>query len=73
MLSILFCSSAVRVQVSQAYRRIDITSDRSSLTFDARLMFLSFHTGLSFARAAVVSAILARTPCLDEDDGCDFY
>ena len=42
-----------------------MTSERISLTFDVRLMFLSFHTGLSFARAAVACATLARTSCLD--------
>ena len=61
----LLCSSAVRVHVSHAYRNIDMTSDRISLIYDRRVMFLSFHIGFSLIIAAVFRAILEIISGLD--------
>ena len=58
MAYVLLCSSAVRVDVSHAYRNIDMASDRISQILDRRVMFLSFHIGFSLSSVAVVWAIL---------------
>ncbi|MES9993104.1 MAG: hypothetical protein ABW098_14190, partial [Candidatus Thiodiazotropha sp.] len=50
---VLFTSSAVKAHESQAYRNMEMTRERISLTFDARDMLLSLNIGFSFVRAAV--------------------
>ena len=54
----LFSNSAVRVHVSQAYRKIEMTKDRISLILELSAMFLSFHMVLSFVNAPIVWTIL---------------
>ena len=53
---------AIKVHDLQAYRNMEITTERISFTFDPRDMLLSLQMGFSFVRAAVVCAIH------DEDD-----
>ena len=60
MASIFLSVSAVSVQDSQAYRNMDMTSERISLICELSATFLSFQMVLSFASAAVVWAILVR-------------
>ena len=55
----IFCRSAERVHVSEAYRKMDMTRERISLIFELTVMFLSFHKGFDLVSAAVVCAILA--------------
>ena len=43
MARILFCISAERAHVSEAYRKMDMTRERISLIFELTVMFLSFH------------------------------
>ena len=62
---ILLCSSAVRVQLSHSYRKVDKMSVRISLALGAREMFLSLHICFSLERAAVVWAILESVSGLD--------
>ena len=65
VVSIFFSNSAVRVHVSQAYRKIEMTKDRISLILELSAMFLSFHTVLSFVNAPIVWAILDSISCFD--------
>ena len=58
---ILLSNSAVNVQDSHAYKNIDITSERISLIFELRTIFLSFQMVLSSARATVVWVDLTST------------
>ena len=58
MALILLSVSAFRVHDSQAYRKIDMTKERSILILELIPMFLLFQIGLSLVRAAVVWAIL---------------
>ena len=51
-------SSAVRVNDSQAYRKMDVTRERISRILELREMLLSLQTGFSLVSAAVVCAIL---------------
>ena len=48
----------MRVHDSQAYRKMDVTSERISLILELREIFQSFQTGFSLVNAAVVCAIL---------------
>ena len=48
----------MRVQDSQAYRKIDVTRKRISRIFGLREILLSFQTGFSLVSAAVVCVIL---------------
>ena len=61
---VVFSSFAGKVHDSQAYRNIDMTTERISLIFDPRDMLLSIHIGFSFIRAIVACAINERTSCL---------
>ena len=65
MACILFCRSAERVHVSDAYRKMDMTRERISLIFELTVMFLSFHKGFNLVSAAVVCAILASISGLE--------
>ena len=65
MASILFCISAERVHVSEAYRKMDMTRERISLIFELTVMFLSFHKGFNLVSAAAVGAILANISGLE--------
>ena len=58
MACILLWSSAVKVQDSQAYRKMDVTRERISCILELREILLSFQTGFSLVNAAVVCAIL---------------
>ena len=57
---VLFSNSAVTVHDSQAYRNMEMTRERTSLTFDPRDMLLSLQMCFSSVRAAVASAILEK-------------
>ena len=58
VVSIFFSNSAVRVHVSQAYRKIEMTKDRISLILELSAIFLSFHMVSSFVNAPIVWAIM---------------
>ena len=58
MACILLLSSAVRVQDSQAYRKMDVTRERISRIMELREILLSIQTDFSLLNAAVVCAIL---------------
>ena len=55
----------MRVQVSEAYRKMDMTRECISLIFELTVMFLSFHKGFNLVSAAVVCAILASISGLE--------
>ena len=65
MACILFCRSAERVHVSEAYRKMDMTRGRISLIFELTVMFLSFHKGFNLVSAADICAILASISGLE--------
>ena len=48
----------MRVNDSQAYRKINVTTDRVSRILELREILLSFQTGFNRVNAAVVCAIL---------------
>ena len=48
----------MRVHDSQAYRKMDVTSERISRILELREILLSFQTGFRLVKAAVVCAIL---------------
>ncbi|WP_419595887.1 hypothetical protein, partial [Thiolapillus sp.] len=50
--------SAVRVDDSQAYRKMDVTRERISRILELREILLSIQTGFSLVNAAVVCAVL---------------
>ena len=58
MAFILLWSSAVRVNDSQAYRKMGVTRERISRILELREILLSFQTGFNLVNAAVVCAIL---------------
>ena len=58
MACILIWSSAVRVHDSQAYRKMDVTSERISRILELREILQSFQTGFNSINAAVACAIL---------------
>ena len=58
MACILLWSSAVRVQDSQAYRKMDVTRECISHILELREILLSFQTGFNLVNAAVVCAVL---------------
>ena len=58
MARILLCSSAVRVNDRQAYRKMDVTRERNSSILELKEVLLSFQTGSNLVSTAVVSAIL---------------
>ena len=55
---ILLWSSAVRVHDSQAYRKTDVTRERTTHILELKEMLLLFQTGFNLVNAAVVCAIL---------------
>ena len=65
MACILLWSSAVRVQDSQAYRKMDVTREHISCILELREILLSFKTGFSLVTAAVVCAILESISVLE--------
>ena len=58
MACILLWSSAVRVNDSQAYRKMDVTRERISRILELREILSSIQTGFSLVNAAVAYAIL---------------
>ena len=58
MVCILLWSSAVRAHDSQAYRKIDVTRERSSRILELREILLPFQTGFNLVNAAVVCDVL---------------
>ena len=48
----------MRAHDSQAYRKMDVTSERISRILELREILLSFQTGFNLVNAAVVCAIL---------------
>ena len=58
MAGILLWGSSVRVQDSQAYRKMDVTRERISRILELREVLLSFQCGFNLVNAAVVCAIL---------------
>ena len=65
MACILFCRSAERVHVSEAYRNMHMTRERISLIFELTVMFMSFQKGFNLVSAAVVCAILTSISGLE--------
>ena len=65
MACILLWSSAVRVQGSQAYRKMDVARERITCILELREILLSFQTGFNLVIAAVVCAILERISRLE--------
>ena len=61
----LLWSSAVRVNDSQAYRKMDVTRERISRILELRGILLSFQTGFNFIDAAVDCAILESNSGLE--------
>ena len=59
--SIFWCSSAVRVHISHAQRKMEMTRERISRMSELMVMLLSVRMGFSFVNAAVVWALLAGT------------
>ena len=57
MARILLCSSVVRVHDSQAYGKVNVTSEHISRILELRNMFLSFQTGFNLVSDAVVRAL----------------
>ena len=55
----------MRVQDSQAYRKMDVTRERISRVLELREMFLSFQTGFNLVNAVVVCAILVSISGLE--------
>ena len=53
MARILLCSSAVRVHDSQAYRKTDVTRERTTHILELKEMLLLFQTGFNLVNAAV--------------------
>ena len=51
-------SSAVRVNDSQAYRKMDVTRERISRILELREMLLSLQTSFKLVNAAVICVIL---------------
>ena len=62
---IRFSISALSVQVSQPYRKTDVTSALRSLIRDFIEMFLSLQIGFNFARDDVATAILILISWID--------
>ena len=58
-------SSAVRVQDSQAYRKMNVTWERISRILELREILLSFQTGFNHVNAAVVCTILESISSLE--------
>ena len=53
MACVLLWDSAVRVHDSQAYRKMDVTRERTSRILELREILLSIQTGFSFVNVAV--------------------
>ena len=49
-----FCSSAVRVNDSKAYRKMGVTREHISRILELKEMLLSFQTGFNLVNVAVV-------------------
>ena len=62
---IFLAYSAVRVHVSHAYRKIEMTKEHILLIWELRAMFLSLHMVLSFDNAPTVWTILDSISCFD--------
>ena len=62
---IFLSNSAVRVHISHAYKKIEMTKERLILILELRAMFLSFDMVLSFDNAPTVWSILDRVSCFD--------
>ena len=62
-------SSAVRVNDSQAYRKMDVTRERISRILELREMLLSLQTGFNLVNAAAVCAILESISALPSISG----
>lgn len=62
---ILYSISAVNAQLSQAWSRVEITSDSISLISILSVIFLSVQMGFSLSVGDVAFAICARTLCLE--------
>ena len=58
MACILLWSSAVRVYDSQAYKKMDVTTEHISRILELREILLSIQIGFSLVIASVVCAIL---------------
>ena len=58
MVFILLWSSAVGVHDSQAFRKMNVTKERTSRILELKEIFLSFQIGFNLVNAAVVCAIL---------------
>ena len=61
----LYCSSAVRIHDSHAYRKMERTRACTSFNLDFSEMFFSLKIGFTFANAVNVCADLARISVLD--------
>ena len=59
-----FSSSAVKVQLSHAYRKV-VHERPHQLSFRSKETFLSLHIGFSLERVDVIWAILESIPGLD--------
>ena len=55
----------MRVNDSQAYRKMDVTREHISCILELREILLSFQTGFNLVNATVVSAILEGTSGLE--------
>ena len=53
------------VHVSQAYKKMEVTSECINLILELMVIWLSLQIGFSLVRAAVACAILDRTSGLD--------
>ena len=62
---VLFSNSAVKFHDSQAYRKMEMTRERISFTFDPRDMLLSLQMGFSFVTTAMACAILEKISGLE--------
>ena len=58
MACILLCSSAVKVLDSQAYRKMDVTRNRTSRILELREILLSFQTVFNIINPAVDCPVL---------------
>ena len=65
MACILLWSFALRVDGSQAYRKMDVTKERISRIVEVREMLLSFQTSLNLVNAVFVCAILENISGLE--------
>ena len=62
MACILLWSSAVRVHVSQAYMKMDVTRERVSRILELRGILLSIQTGFSLVNVVIAITYFAGLP-----------